>query len=119
GGPLRIVDPTRYPLPGSEEAFERGVAVRGGSETVYELPRGFQWFQATAGIDPETAQSGHVLLQLFADDDLVYEHVVDGSGPLPVRVPTHGARRLTILVGHGERFDIGDYLNLGSARVTR
>lgn len=119
GEPLRIVRPERYAHADGERVFARGAAMRSGGEAVFDLPPGFAWFQATAGIAPQTLREGAVVLQVVADDKVAYETTITGAAPVRVRAPLDGASRLRLVVGYGDNLDLGDQLHLGNARVTR
>lgn len=119
GDRLKIVDQKTYPRIGSVQEFSSGIALRSGTETLFALPADFNWFAATAGIDPRTAQQGAVLLRIFADGDLLYEHTVDGSAAVDVKAPLRGATNLRVVVDYGDNLDLGDCLHLGAARITK
>lgn len=114
GEPLRVARGSAAAL-----EFQRGVAIRSGASIEFEIPDGFTRLRATAGIDPRTAAVGTVLLQAYADDRLVYEHTVDGSGAVQVLADLGNADRLRLVVGYGENLDFGDNLHLGAARLTK
>ena len=79
-----------------------------------------QHFSALAGIDPETANQGHVVLEIFANDRVIWQGEVAGdSRPAEILAPLNGARQLRILVDYGENLDYGDRLHLVEARMTK
>lgn len=122
GGPLTLLFPNADPAPGANrfKAYNKGLAVRSRTELVYRLPTGYQRFLAEAGIEPATAASGNVVLNIYGDDRQLFEHPIDGGdAPVPIDLPVVGVKRLEIVVDYGENLDTGDWLNLCNARVVK
>jgi hypothetical protein len=110
------------PLPARRDirTYNKGVAIRSRTELEYRLPAGMSRFIAIAGIDPQSARQGHVLLVVRADDRVVWEGAIDGNEPpQEIDVELGSARRLHLLVDYGDNLDYGDRLHLVEARVTK
>jgi hypothetical protein len=100
--------------------FAKGLALRSRTEATWRLPAGMRRFTATAGIDPATAEEGHVLLEIRADERILWEGEIDGRrDPVAIDVDLGTARRLQIRVDYGRNLDFGDRLHLVDARVTK
>jgi hypothetical protein len=100
--------------------FAKGLALRSRTEATWRLPAGMRRFTATAGIDPATAEEGHVLLEIRADERILWEGEIDGRrDPVAIDVELGTARRLQIRVDYGRNLDFGDRLHLVDARVTK
>jgi hypothetical protein len=121
GSALSLAWPDEALATGREvRTYAKGLALRSRSELTYRLPVGMKRFTATAGIDPTTAEQGHVVLEIRADDRVVWQGEIDGKQP-PVNIDLElkSARRLQILVDYGRNLDYGDRLHLVEARVTK
>jgi hypothetical protein len=122
GGPLTLAFPHTDPAAGSSliKTFNKGLAIRSRTQLVYRLPSGFDRFLAEAGIEPGTAASGNVVLMIYGDDRVLFEHPIDGAdAPVAIDLPVSGVKRLQIVVDYGENLDTGDWLNLCNARVVK
>ncbi len=100
--------------------YAKGVALRSRTEATYRLPPGMKRFTATAGIDPATTDQGHVVLEIRADNRVLWQGEIDGQQP-PVELDLKlgAARRLQFVVDYGRNLDYGDRLHLVDARVTQ
>jgi hypothetical protein len=121
GSALTLAWPNEALAAGREiRTYANGLALRSRSELTFRLPAGMKRFTATAGIDPATTEQGHVVLEIRADDRVVWEGDIDGKlPPVAIDVELKSARRLQILVDYGRNLDYGDRLNLVEARVTK
>jgi hypothetical protein len=100
--------------------YSKGLAFRSRTELTYRLPEGMTRFLAIAGIDPQDAAQGNVLLTVRGDDSLLWEGVIDGrKPPVEIDVELSTARRLHLTVDYGGGLDYGDRLHLVEARVTK
>jgi hypothetical protein len=100
--------------------YDKGLALRSRTEATWRLPAGMKRFIATAGIDPATVDQGHVVLEIRADDRVLWEGEIDGRrDPVQIEVELKSARRLQIRVDYGRNLDFGDRLHLVDARVTK
>ena len=107
-------------LGGERKTYEKGLAMRSRTESRYRIPKGMTRFMATAGIDPETAEEGHVALELRADEQTIWSgEIAGGAAPAEINVVLGGARELRILVDYGENLDFGDRLHLVEARLSK
>lgn len=102
------------------EAYSKGLAIRSRTELEYRVPRGVLRFAATAGIDPEAADQGHVLLRIEVDGQVAFEEEIDGKkNPTDIDLDVTGSERLKITVDYGENLDTGDRLHLVEARLIK
>jgi hypothetical protein len=100
--------------------YSKGLAIHSRTELTYRLPDGMSRFIATAGIDPQDAAQGNVLLTVRGDDRVLWEGVIDGrKPPVEIDVELGTARRLHLTVDFGGGLDYGDRLHLVEARVTK
>ena len=100
--------------------FSRVLAIRSRTEVEYRLDPGWSRFRAVAGIDPACSAQGNAILEVYADDRIVWREIIDGDGsPNDVDVDISGARRLRILVDYGRNLDFGDRVHLVDAKVTK
>ncbi len=100
--------------------YAKGLALRSRTEATYRLPPGMKRFTATAGIDPATTDQGHVVLEIRADNRVLWQGEIDGQQP-PVELDLKlgAARRLQFVIDYGRNLDYGDRLHLVDARVTQ
>jgi len=102
------------------QTYKKGIALRSRTEMVFEIPEGMKRFETLAGINPETASQGNVLLEFSSRGRLLWEDKIDGQeAPASVAFPLAGVRRLRILVDYGENLDYGDQLHLVNPRVSK
>ncbi|MCA9246611.1 MAG: NPCBM/NEW2 domain-containing protein [Planctomycetales bacterium] len=110
GGEIRIAGRT----------FAKGLALRSRSQLDYRLPAGYSRLQATAGIDDRIHGAGNVQLKILGDGKELLSVAVAGDRPAEgIDLAIDGVKRLTIIVDYGSDSDLGDYLNLGDARITK
>lgn len=112
------------PLQIGSRTFEKGVSLRSRTRISWRLPSQFRRFAATAGIDFHAddygGKSGDVQLVVLGDDKpLIDRRIQGGDGAVELDLDLTGVRRLTVLVDYGGNIDIGDYLDLGDARVVK
>jgi hypothetical protein len=121
GGPLTLSWLDESAHSGREtRTYQKGLALRSGTELVYRVPDGMHRFKAVAGIDPATANQGHVVLQIRAENRVLWEDEIDGAAPpAEIDLDLGAARRLQISVDYGRNLDYGDRLHLIEARVTK
>lgn len=94
--------------------YERGLGTHAPSKHVFDIPPGYDTFEAVVGVDDETDGQGSATAAIFLDDNKVFESpVLTGSSPPAfVRIPLAGARQLTLVThptGDGKRFDHVDW----------
>jgi len=75
---------------------------------------------AIAGIDPATLAEGDVTLEIFVDEQQVWQGHINGQqAPVEIDVPLDGGKQLRIVVDYGENLDLGDRLHLVQARLVK
>ena len=100
--------------------YAKGIAVRSGTEIEFRISPGAKEFRALAGIDPRTADTGHVRLEIAADKTVLWEGEISGKKPpVDIELELPIARRLRFIVDYGENLDYGDRLHLVEARMTK
>ena len=101
------------------KSFDKGVMFRSRTEVVYRMPKDAKRFLATVGIDDRVG-GGDVRLVISADNRVLAERTVRGGDePFDLSLDIAEVRRLTFLVDFGAELDVGDYLNLCNARITK
>jgi hypothetical protein len=109
-------------LPAGHElrTYDKGLAIRSRTDLEFRLPAGMQRLAVIAGIDPTTASEGHVVLEIRADERVLWEGEIDGKRPpVEIKLELGAAHRLQFHVDYGRNLDYGDCLHLVEARVTK
>jgi hypothetical protein len=104
----RTVDGNGIRLGG--RGFTRGVGTHAPSRIRYEIPSGYEWFEAVVGVDDETDGQGSIVVSVVLDGRTVYQspRLTGGQPPATVRVPLEGARQIQIEASptpDGQRYD--------------
>jgi hypothetical protein len=94
--------------------FARGLGSHAPSRLLYEIPRGYDWFEAQVGVDDETNGAGSITASVYLDGRSVFESpVLTGtSDAMTVRIPLAGAKQIMLradTTDDGERFDHVDW----------
>lgn len=100
--------------------YAKGLGVHGLSEIRYALNGGCSAFNAVIGIDDETAGTGTVVFQVWADAVKVYESAVM-SGTMAgrmINVPVVGALEMALVVTDGGDGNISDHGDWADAKMT-
>jgi hypothetical protein len=110
GEPLRI----------GGERFAKGLTLRSGTLLAYELPPGFQRFQATVGRRSTARKQDTVPLFIKADGRELWSGEVSSAGePLRLDFPLDGIRRFEIASGYPPGLVSDGAIILGDARFIR
>jgi hypothetical protein len=100
--------------------FEKGLSLHSRCEVVYRLPTTFRQLVAETGIDPRVRDGGKVKFIVIGDEKRLFEsELVRGEAAKSLRIDLSGVNRLTILVDFGRDLDVGDFVNLGDARLLK
>ncbi len=100
--------------------YKKGLAMHSRTEIVYRLPDRFARFRAVAGIADAIRPGGNVRLVIQGDGRDLFDATIGGSdAPQPIDLDVSGVRRLTVIVGFGDRLSMGDYLLLCNARLNK
>lgn len=104
----RTVDGNRIRLGGREMPY--GLGTHAPAKLAYNIPDGFEWFEAVVGIDDETGGRGSAVVSIQLDGRDVYESPVllGGAEPVVVRIPLAGARQIVLVAdptSDGQRYD--------------
>jgi NPCBM/NEW2 domain len=110
---------TGGPLSLRGQVFRKGLGMHSRSELTYELKSPFRRFEATVGIDDETAGQGSVNFHVLLDGrDAWQSGLITGhSAPKRVQVDTTQAKRLTLVVDFGSLGDVQDHADWADARL--
>jgi hypothetical protein len=120
GTPLALSWPATADGKPQLKTFAKGLAIRSRTELEYRVPKSMNKFLATAGIDPETANQGNVVLQIELDGTVVFEQTLEGSRePVGIEVDVANRQRMKIVVDYGDNLDLGDHLHLAEARWSK
>lgn len=106
------VDRNRMELRG--KSFRYGLGTHAPAKLLYDIPPGYDWFEATVGIDDETGGHGSVVVSVYLDGQQIFESpVLTGlSEPAVVRIPLRGAQQIMLAAdatSDGQRFDHVDW----------
>ncbi len=85
----------------------------------FALPRPFELFEATIGMDDRAGPLAHAVFRVFGDGAVLYDSGPIGYGdpPRPVRLPVDGVRELALEADFGDNLDLGDLCAFAAARV--
>src|SRR5262245_7049536 len=110
---------TGGPLSLRGQAFRKGLGMHSRSELTYDLKGQFRRFEATVGIDDETAGQGSVNFHVLLDGrDAWQSGLITGqSTPKRVHIDTTSAKRLTLVVDFGALGDVQDHADWADARL--
>jgi hypothetical protein len=111
GGPL-MLGGTRY---------LQGLGTHAPSRIEFEIPGGFERFEATAGVDSSQSPEGSVILRVELDGVPVFHsgRLTSVSRPVDVRVPLGGAKRLTLIAEPTEDGTRCDHVDWAAARFVK
>lgn len=103
------------------QRFERGLVVHSEAGLSWELDGAYVALVATVGIEDLVGAEGDCDLQLLVDGEERWARtgIRGGEAPEPLRLDLSGAKRLTLRLGFGQRYDIGDHLALAGAYLVR
>jgi hypothetical protein len=121
-GPLGILTPITL----RGKAYTKGLAIHSKTILKYRLSGEFRRLQATMGIDDFAGKKdqpdswGDVHVKISGDSKVLYEGDAKRFDPVvPLDLNVTGVRDLTILVDYGGNLDIGDWLDLADAKVSK
>lgn len=103
------------PIQPDAQVHLRGLGTHAPSRLVYAIPEGYDFFEATVGINRSTKGAGSVRVSVSLDDrePIYVSPLLTGtSEPAPVRVPLNGAKRILLQAdptADGNRFDHVDW----------
>jgi hypothetical protein len=109
GGPISI---------GSTK-FRKGVAMAARTILEYKIAGRGKQFRATAGIDDSVHGAGNVKLTFEGDGKVLYTGKVTSHDKADVSFDVSGVKRLRIVADFGGGPDVGNFLDLGDARIVK
>jgi hypothetical protein len=114
GGLLRLGD----------TIYVRGVGTHAPARLTYDVPADCDAFEAVVGVDFAAGAGGSAILHVELDGVRVFTAptLTGRSAPLPIRIPLHGARVLSLCLdnaGDGSRRDHFDFAEARFVRTAR
>jgi len=113
------------PLRLGNKTYARGLSIHSKTTLVYRINTDYRRFKAIVGIDYFSAQNGggdvHLVISNRDNKKVLFEADVRGTDkPRVIDLDVSRVRDLEILVDYGgDNLDIGDWLDLADARVTK
>ncbi|MEK6675523.1 MAG: NPCBM/NEW2 domain-containing protein [Planctomycetota bacterium] len=103
------------------EYFMRGLGTHAPSKLVYDVPVGYDWFEATVGVNQGADELGSVIASVEVDGKIVFTSptLVAAGKPRFVRVPISGAKTLVLEGSPTEDSAYGDHFDWALARFVR
>jgi hypothetical protein len=121
-GPLGILTPITL----RGKPYAKGLAIHSKTILKYRLSGEFRRFQAVMGIDDYAGKKdqpdswGDVHVKISGDSKVLYEGDAKRfDAPVPLDLDVSAVRDLVILVDYGGNLDIGDWLDLADAKVSK
>ncbi len=100
--------------------YAKGLQLYSQSTTVFKIPAKSRVLKAVVGIDDAVRDGGRVRLQIFADEQKLFDEPISGADkPRDLELNLAGARRLKIVVDFGEDQDAADHLDFCDARIMK
>jgi endo-alpha-N-acetylgalactosaminidase len=110
GGPLSIGGKT----------YRKGVALIPRTVLEYKIAGRGREFRASVGMDDSVHGAGHLQLEIEGDGQKLYSGRISGHDkPLELNLNVSNVKRLRIVADFGGGADVGDYLDLGAARIVK
>jgi hypothetical protein len=102
------------------KTYRKGVAMAARTVLEYKIAGRGRQFRATAGIDDSVHGAGSVQLTIEGDGKTLYTGKITGREPAAdLNFDVSGVKRLRIVADFGGGTDVGDYLDLGDARIVK
>jgi hypothetical protein len=102
------------------KAYHKGVALIPRTVLEYKIAGRGQTFRATVGIDDSVHGAGSVRLVVEGDGQNLYSGKITGRDkPVDLNLNVANVKRLRIIADFGGEADVGDYLDLGGARIVK
>ncbi|MDB5389803.1 MAG: hypothetical protein JWM11_5449 [Planctomycetaceae bacterium] len=121
-GPLGILTPITL----RGKPYAKGLAIHSKTILKYRLSGEFRRFQAVMGIDDFAGKKdqpdswGDVHVKISGDSKILYEGDAKRfDAPVLLDFDVSGVRDLVILVDYGGNLDIGDWLDLADAKLSK
>jgi hypothetical protein len=102
------------------KTFRKGVAMAARTVLEYKIAGRGKQFRAVAGIDDSVHGGGNVKLTITGDGKTLYTGKITGRDkPVELNFDVSEVKRLRIVADFGGGADVGDYLDLGDARIVK
>jgi len=112
--------PIRLAFSEELKSYNRGIRVHGGSELLYEIPKGFRLLQLVAGPAPENAGTCTAVFSVVGDQKRLHEQSFSiGSKPVELTIDVTGVRRLKLIIDAADGEDFGDVLHLCQPKLIK
>ena len=100
--------------------FRKGVAMAARTVLEYKIAGRGKEFRATAGIDDSVHGAGNVKLTIEGDGKVLYTGKITGRDkPADLSFDVSSVKRLRIVADFGGGPDVGNFLDLGDARIVK
>lgn len=101
--------------------YLHGLGTHAPSRLEYEVPAGFEWFEATVGVNSSQAPDGSIVAMVDVDGREAFrsERLTSEKPGATVRVAVKGARRITLLADATEDGTRSDHVDWAGARFVR
>jgi alpha-galactosidase len=101
-------------------SFAKGLGVAAGSKVIFRLAKRCSRFSALVGVDDESAASGTALMQVWADDEKLFDSgkMTGTDQPKAADVDLSGKRKLKLLVTAGGVLTSLDHADWADAKLT-
>ncbi|MCG3128855.1 MAG: hypothetical protein CHACPFDD_03751 [Phycisphaerae bacterium] len=98
--------------------FRHGLGTHAPSRVEFDIPAGAATFEATVGVDDETAKDGSATAAILLDDARVCETplLTGGGEPATIRIPLGAARRIVLLAETATDGQRNDHVDWADAR---
>jgi Gpi18-like mannosyltransferase len=98
--------------------YLRGIGTHARSKLVYDVPAGAILFEALVGIDRITSGKGSIKIGIDVDGKEVFSTpaLTGRSDPVPVRIPLHDAKSITLRADPTEDGQKADHVDWAMAR---
>lgn len=101
-------------------AWTKGLGQASAGMLVYDVPAGYQRFDAELALDDLADGRGSVEFRILLDGEEQFRKKVSGRGPpVPVSVKLSGPGKLVLFVGYADGGDVLDYANWLNARLIK
>ena len=118
--PRRNRGPQPGPLRVGGKCYTRGLSLHSRTLVAYRLPGSFSRFEAIVGMDESAGEEGAARLVVRGDGKTLWERDVRSGGqPQAIDLAIGGVKRLEIFVDFGQDLDIGDFVDLCDAKVSK
>jgi hypothetical protein len=104
--------------------YDKGIAIHATARIEFPIPSGFRRFAADLCLDDSGNQNGSVVFRVFLHQqnnwsEAFVSRIIRGSDRQSCSVNLGTADRISLVVDHADRADVGDHANWLNARLLR